>query len=401
MGAMSHGGEQRYRTPLYSANLLLALACFFTFGCYVMSYMRIPIVPLYVKMLGATAKMVGIINSMFFFTAGLLSFPLGFLSDRFGRKHVASAGLALLALTSFGLYITHTPLEVLVLYFFFGVGLAAYGPPMMSFVADIAPSSHLGRSYGWYTTSLYIGMSIGPALGSWIADHAGFHAVFVSSGTLTVVLVIGMLLFLPNIRKKSPAPRASQVPSKRSALKNRMLIGCWLITFGGCFALGMFVTFIPLHARDAGIAISKIGLIFFVQGMSNALSRIPFGWLSDKVASRTTLVVVGILMAVCAMLGFAASHSLLHFVVSALVLGSGMAMAFTSIGALVAEAVPASMRGFAMGGYNASIYFGIMVSSMTMGAVIERWGYVYAFLYASAVVACLLVAFIAMVHDRL
>ena len=39
----------------------------------------------------------------------------------------------------------------------------------MSYVAGISPPTHLGRSYGWYTTALYVGMSLGPAAGGFVA----------------------------------------------------------------------------------------------------------------------------------------------------------------------------------------------------------------------------------------
>ena len=61
-----------------------------------------------------------------------------------------------------------------------------------------------------------------------------------------------------------------------------------------------------------------------------------------------------------------------------------MAVAFTSIGALIAETVEPRFRGLAMGGYNACIYFGLMAGSIGMGPLIEAIGYTRGFLWVGA-----------------
>ena len=50
-------------------------------------------------------------------------------------------------------------------------------------------------------------------------------------------------------------------------------------------------------------------------------------------------------------------------------------MAFTSVGALIAEVVPLESRGLAMGGYNTCIYIGMMLSSALMGGIIGAIGF--------------------------
>ncbi len=395
--------DQSLGTRSTSFAFPLTVCCIVTFGFYTASYMRIPIVPLYAKALGANTATVGFINSIFFLTTGCLSFPTGLLSDRLGRKRIAAAGTLIVSLTSFWLAWTHTPAGLMVVYFFFGVGLAAYGPTMMGYVADVSPASHLGRSYGWYTTALYTGMSMGPALGGSIAGRYGYADVFIVSGVVTVVLFLGLLFFLPvpAAAEKTPAAGPLATASAREVFRNRPLWGCWLITLGLCFGLGMFITFIPLHARHAAIPIASIGVIFFVQGASNALSRIPFGHWSDRTSDRRRLVILGAVATAVSMVGFGVSLALWQFLVFAVMLGASLALAFTSIGALIAVVVPAQNRGLAMGGYNTCIYFGIMLASATMGTVIQKTSYRLAFSASAAVVLFFVVVFyLFMTHYR-
>jgi MFS family permease len=136
----------------------------------------------------------------------------------------------------------------------------------------------------------------------------------------------------------------------------------------------------------------QIGLVFAVQGVCNAVSRIPFGHLSDKVKNRSTLVVIGLIGFAASMAGFGISTRVIHFVSFAVAFGTSMGLAFTSIGALIAEVVPVESRGFAMGGYNTCIYFGMMISSASMGPVIRKIGFDSGFLI-TAMINLLLVGF--------
>ena len=382
----------KWRSLSYTS--LLFICCGVAFCGYLGSNMRLPVVPLYARSIGADTVQVGIINSAFLLIAGILSLPMGILSDRFGRKLFVSLGLIVLSATSFLLYFSKTPMQLMWIYLFFGAGLAAFGPTMMSFVADFSPATHLGRSYGWYTTALYTSMSLGPAIGGFVAQQRGFLQVFLISGTIIFLTFWVAVLFLPPthliIAHRPEKPNPSIIV--RELLKNRPLLSCWLVTLGGCFALGMFITFLPLHAQNQSLTVWQIGLVFAAQGLSNALSRIPFGYLSDKVANRSTLVVIGLIGFSASMAGFAISKTTIHFVTFAVAFGTSMGLAFTSVGALIAEVVPFESRGLAMGGYNTCIYFGMMLSSASMGAIIRKIGFEYGFLI-TAVINLILVGF--------
>jgi len=352
------------KPKLPSYGMLMFIACGVSFGCYFGSNMRLPVVPLYAKSLGINTVQIGLINSAFFLVAGFLSFPLGLVSDRVGRKLLASIGLLILTAASFMLYFSDTFFLMTLSYFFIGIGLAAFGPTMMSYVADISPVTHLGRSYGWYTTAIYCGMSLGPAAGGFIAHAMGYLPVFFISGVLVLVNFGVVVFFLPRARLfLGPRTNTSSTATiLRGLFKNRPLMGCWLLTLGGCFGLGMFLTFIPLHAQNQGLNVSQIGLVFFAQGLVNGFSRVPLGYLSDKVRDRKILVVIGMIGFAVVMSGFGMSRTMGHFMTFAVAMGVSMGLAFTSVGALIAETVDPESRGVAMGGYNSCIYFGMMVN---------------------------------------
>jgi MFS family permease len=373
-------------TPRYA--VLLLICCGVVLGCYFGTYMRFPVVPLYALSLGGDTVMVGLINGAFLLSAGALSLPLGLIANRLGMKLLAGVGLLILAASSFLLAVSSTPHQLIWIYLFSGAGLAAFGPTTMSYVAGISPPTHLGRSYGWYTTALYVGMSLGPAAGGFVAEAWGFSPVFILSGLSIFLTFWIMFFFLPRARHVMPASPSQPAMGRaviREVAKNRPLLGSWLATGGGCFGLGVFITYLPLHAHEQGLTYGQIGLVFAVQGVMNAVSRLPFGHLSDRVKHRTLLVVWGLLGVAASLAGYGLSRQPLHFILSAVAMGISMGLAFTSVAALCVETVPPDHRAIAMGGYNSAIYLGMMVSAAGLGPIIGLTGYKDGFLLTTLI----------------
>ena len=380
---MNPDSPRTYRYPV-----LLCICCTIVLGCYFGTYMRFPVVPLFAQTLGADTVLVGLINAAFLLAAGTLSLPLGLVASRLGMKRLAGVGLLMLAASSFLLAVSSTPHQLIWIYLFSGIGLAAFGPTMMSYVAGVSPPTHLGRAYGWYTTALYVGMSLGPGAGGFIAEAWGFPMVFVLSGLSIFVTFWLMFFSLPRARHVMPTGQRQSAIGRdalREAVKNLPLLGSWLATGGACFALGLFLTYLPLFAHEQGLSYSQIGIVFTIQGFVNAVSRLPFGSLSDRVKDRRLLVVWGLVGVVASLAGYGISRTPLHFDLAAVGMGLSMGLTFTSVAAFSVETVLPDYRGLAMGGYNSAIYLGMMVSSAGLGPVISRIGFKDGFLITALI----------------
>jgi MFS family permease len=171
----------------------------------------------------------------------------------------------------------------------------------------------------------------------------------------------------------------------RQVRTNHPLVGSWLITFGANVIGGVFFTFMPLLAHARGLDADQIGIVFLVQSVTNAVARIPFGALSDRIGHRKYQALAGAFLATLAIAAFARSESFLHFLLAGLFLGASLALAFIAIGALIAETTETRFRGLAMGGYNSFIYFGLMAGSIGFGPLMETAGFQDGFLLAGGI----------------
>jgi MFS transporter, DHA1 family, multidrug resistance protein len=372
---------------------LLLIACTISFVCFLGSYMRIPIVPLLATSLGADTGEVGLINGAFMIVAGALSIPSGVISDRIGRRIPLLSGLALLSCSSFLLFWSSSPLQMGMIYLLFGAGLSSFTPTLMSYVADFTPPEVLGQAYGWYTMALYGGMTLGPATGGFIGTAMGLRPVFLVSGSLILTMFFVALFFLPSHPLPLRTGRPAIIPTLKELTANRKLVACQAATVGGCVGFGMFITFMPLYIRSLGMGTLQVGTVFATQAFANALSRLPSGKLYDRVADKSILVTGGLTVFAIAIICFEFCNSLASLVVTAAVMGVSMGVAFTVVCALIADVVPRSLRGLAMGSYNTSVYAGMMLSSVGMGQVIKGYGFRTGFLLSGVTVAVVMVLF--------
>ncbi|MFP5213723.1 MAG: MFS transporter [Acidobacteriota bacterium] len=370
--------QNNAQSQFSSYAVFLWTCCAIGFTAYFGPYMRMPIVPLFARSLGASTILVGLINSSFLLMTGLLSIPCGILSDRLGRKLFIVMGLLVVSMTSFLLCLSSSPHQLIGLYFLFGLGFAAVGPTMMSVVADFSPTTHLGRSYGWYTTAIYGGMSLGPAVGGFVAGSLGYSSVFVISGLFTMFTAALTLFCLPRrpVHARAIARTGRKTLDKvKDLLHNRSFCASCLATFSVCFGMGMFITFMPLHAQEHGIGVFNIGLVFATQAICNALSRIPFGAMSDRISNRSHMVLAGLIGFSISIASLGASTTVVTFTLSTIGIGFSLGVTFTALGALVSESVSKDSRGLSMGLYNSCIYLGMMASSGSMGVVSSLIGF--------------------------
>lgn len=373
------------------------LICLIAFAAFFSSYLRIPVMPLFAASLGAGPVQVGTINGAFMLTVGLLSLPAGLLADRTGRTVPVIAGLAATAASSLLVTLCTQPGQMVAAYILFGAGLAAFAPAMLSLVADVIPSNRLGQAYGWYTTAIYIAMTLGPALGGYLAIVVGLRQVFFVSGGLLSAVTVLALLILPKGPPRHTKHLALTLTDSLSLLRIRSLLACLLATVASCIGFGVFLTFLPLYASLHGFDSAQVGLLFAAQAVTNVVGRVPIGRLADRF-DRRWLVTVGLICLALALMSLGQVVQFSHLIVCAVIMGVGMALTFTAIGALIAELAPALQRGLAMGMYNSCIYLGMMIGSTIMGLSLKQIGYPLGFAAAGTTNVMALVLFLWMIQ---
>ena len=373
----------------------VGLACLIVFLHYVGAYMRMPLLPLYARAGGAGAGQVGLMMGAFMVVAAATAIPGGVLADRFGRHRLIVAGVAISAAASFTLPLRDGALFLTTVMALAGGAMAAFTPAVMAYIGEAGGAEHAGRAYGWYTTALYGGLSLGPALGGFAADLVGFHFAFLASGAVLVASFGLAAGGLPD-RRGPPLPMAGRrgPPGGKAAAPrvgilrvagDPMVLGCWGAMFCMTFAWGVLLAFLPLYAQDLGLSRRAIGGLFGLQALCNMGMRAPVGYLSDRLGVRAPFTTGGMLAFAAAAAAIPVLGGPVPLAAAVGVTGFAQGVGAVATGAALGEATEPSVRGAAMGGYSMALYAGMAAGSLLVGPVIAAKGFGAGFGVAAAV----------------
>jgi len=323
------------------------------------SEMIINILPLFLaNVLGVRTSLIGLIEGIAEATASLLKVFSGWLSDRLrARKWLAVAGYGLSALSKPFFYFANTWGAIAATRWADRVGKGIRTAPRDALVADSIDPRQRGLAFGFHRAADTAGAMLGLIIALivvWVAQSASLELG--RSTFQTVVLVSLVPAFLAVI---ALAFGARDVPVKgqqaRPAITFRGLGKPFLMfmVIVGLFDLGNSSdAFLVLRAQERGLSVVGILGMLITFNLVYTLVSTPAGSLSDRVGRRK--VIIGGWLAYAAIyFGFAVAGTGWQIWVLYALYGVYYGLAYGTTKALVADLVPAELRGTAYGTYNA------------------------------------------------
>lgn len=310
-------------------------------------------------------RTLGILASTFLVVEMLLKLPFGHLSDRYGRRLFASAGLSLCVLTPAVICIVPidvfvaTPVLVFALLMplraLDGTGAAALWPPLFAGVPDNVPRDRRGLAMSVMNTSYLAGLALGPSLaglamrlasgmgasGEWVSK-----APFALAGTAAVGAAV-VARTLPESRgavaeRKETTPGGSMPPVKLIAV-------ILLISFAEMFAVGTLAPYMAPYIKEvSGIARSDVGLLLLLLFLPAGILGIPVGRMVDR-WPRNRVVQAAMATAAAGLWLVPFCASLVTLLMAGVVVMFGFLFGLPAWLALVADSAPKGKRGMMMG----------------------------------------------------
>jgi len=373
---------------------LLAIATTMTFTSYLAQFMRSPIIPLYARDIGVSVGEVGLISSAFMLVASTLAIPLGLVSDRLGRRGLILLGVALTTFASFLFPLAKSLALLLVVNALAGLGSAAYSPSMTAFVGDLSKGRSIGRNLGLYSTAMQVAMSLGPAVGGAVGEFTSYETTFIVSGAIASIALLLGVLAIPKGHGAEEGQRGWKLEV------DIHIASCWVATVATSYLWGVSSSYLPLFGQDLGLGTLEIGLMFAAQSLSNAIGRIPLGYISDRISPYPLLLAgLGLGTIVTATVTLLTSLASIMGLMAAFGLAIGTVTLIATM--TVSRNLPQRSRGIGMGIYYMSFYGGMALSPAIMGQVIASTNYQIGFgLTSIAGAAGLLVLALAWMRSR-
>ena len=362
-------GEGTHRGPLL-ALMLVVFVSMTGFGIV------IPIVPFFGVHLGADAT--AITYAIGAYSLGqFIAAPLwGRLSDRFGRRPILIATLALTAVFYVVLAQASTIDEIGLTRFMTGL-VAGNIAAAFAAAADISSEETRARTMGMLGAGVGLGFIVGPAIGGLVAggapDQADFARVaYVAAGLAAASVVVAMLV----LRETRPAG---------APIRSAALTPFW--TRPRLFAL-MGVTLLTLTAqalmessfglwseKELGWGPPQLGATFAALGLVSALLQ---GGAMGRLArhfSEGQLLTGGLALYAAGFGALIFAHDSTHAIAAMVLLALGGGVVSPSLQALVSREAAAQERGAVLGVQQSASSLGRVFGPLASGPVFDGLGH--------------------------
>jgi len=358
----------------------------------VSSEMIYPLLPLFLtQVLGAGVLFVGLIEGIAESISSFLKLFSGWLSDRFQkRKGIILFGYSLASITRPIMGLVTSGLHVLFLRFFDRVGKGVRTSPRDALLSQSCSEAERGKAFGFQRTMDHAGAMAGPLIASFLMAvlTKNLRVIFyLSAIPAFFCLWILFSRVTDATRNRLSAPPAFKLHWSTWDKKFRYFL--FIITL---FTLGNSSdAFLLLRAKDLGLDIVSIPILWFVLHLSKTIFSLPGGSLSDRIGRRTVMILAWTVYGLV-YLGFALASKTYHIWLLFFFYGLFFGLSEGTERAWVADLVEESKRGMAYGVYNFFIGIATLPASLLMGLLWKTMGVQWAFAFGAimALIAALL-----------
>ena len=138
------------------------------------------------------------------FAALLLTF--GSLSDRFGRKGMLLAGLAVVGAASLAGGFTTSAAQLIAARAVMGLGAAMTFPATLSLLTNVfTERKERARAIGLWGAVAGVAIALGPIVGGWLLAHFSWGSVFVAMAPVAALAIAGAAVAVPPSRSQDAA----------------------------------------------------------------------------------------------------------------------------------------------------------------------------------------------------
>lgn len=331
-------------------------------------FLMLPIFSAYaVRYPGASPVLAGVALGIYALTQSILQIPLGWASDRWGRRPVLIAGLAVFALGSIACGLTHNISQLIVARVIQGAG--AVGSVALAALADLTRPTV--RTQAFTITGLAIGSAfvIGILGGPLLAASIGLSGLFYILATLAFV---AMILAASSFPAGDSAKHSDQPIPVKPILLHQELRPIFMAAFVLSLTLNLFFFTYPLSWTDLGLDKADLWRVYLIIFLPSALLVFPYMRQAEKSGHFRLPIIIGWLTAVVGYVVylFGARYDFLLYV-SGAAFFFGYSLYQPLLPTFLTQQIPAGGRGAATGVYTFFGFVGASAGGILGGALIH------------------------------
>ncbi len=353
--------------------------CGFTFTVFLSAFQMLPTTPFRILDTGGSTFAAGLFLGFLTYSSALTGPITGALADRVGKRRILIANSLVIAGFSVAYALSTSYVVPLVLVLFHGFFWSGLLSASSAYMTDFIPESRRAEGIGYWGMSTMLAVAVAPGVGFWFY-HLGWKWLCASVG----VLNLGMAAIAFTLEESEVAARMSRERFfHRNLIEWRIVVVAFSL-FLCSFGYGGVTSFVALFAERNGV--KPKGVFFTTFAIVTIFTRVFSGRLADRIGPRKFfLPCLGL---VCVGFGLLAmAETRLGIIVAALVFGAGFGNMYPAFVAHVVRFFDPSRRGAIFGGILAAFDTGIGTGSVTLGFIIEHYGFRPAWLVATGLSA--------------
>ena len=315
----------------------------------------------------ASLAMAGVAFGAYALTQSILQIPLGWASDRWGRKPILLIGLALFGAGSIGCGLAQTISQLIIARAIQGTG--AVGSVALAALADLTRPEV--RTQAFTITGIAIGSAfmIGILGGPLLAATIGLSGLF---------YVLAALAFAAMILAAISFPKENRSIDKESAMAFRPILmhgelrPIFIAAFVLSFTLNLFFFTYPLSWQEMGLNRAELWKVYVIIFLPSALLVFPYMRRAERLGRFRVPIMIGWLAAA---MGYAVylvgAQSDLLLYVSGAAFFFGYSLFQPLLPTFLTKRIPQGGRGTATGVYTFFGFIGSSLGGMLGGVLIH------------------------------
>jgi MFS family permease len=353
--------------------VVAALALLYSFRMLGL-FMALPLIALYAAdMVGASPLMIGITLGAYGLTQAFLQIPLGWLSDRIGRKPVILAGLAIFALGSVVAALAESVQMIAVGRALQGAG--AISGSVMALAADLTSTEQRTKAMAVIGISIGLSFALALVFGPLLAAWGGLDAVFWMTAGMAVLGMVIVALGIPTAMSR----RHEDVGANASMFRPVLLDPVLQRLNGSVFLLHFILTasFIVVPAViESSIQVPREShwKVYLPVLVISLLAMYPLLRLSERDGKPALALRIGVLLMPASLAALFLSKNIPLLYVALCGFFAAVNYLEAALPSLVSKAVFAHGKGTALGVYATCQFLGAFVGGTSGGLVYAAAG---------------------------
>jgi MFS family permease len=315
----------------------------------------------------ASLAMAGVAFGAYALTQSILQIPLGWASDRWGRKPILLIGLALFGVGSIGCGLAQNIFQLIIARVIQGTG--AIGSVALAALADLTRPAV--RTQAFTVTGIAIGSAfmIGILGGPLLAASIGLSGLFY---ILAALAFSAMVLAAISFPKKNRSVDKQPAMAFKPILMHGELRPIFIAAFVLSFTLNLFFFTYPLSWADLGLDRAELWKVYLIIFLPSALLVFPYMRRAERLGRFRMPIMIGWLTA---MTGYAVyligAQSDLLLYVSGAAFFFGYSLFQPLLPTFLTKRIPQAGRGTATGVYTFFGFIGSSLGGMLGGVLIH------------------------------